>query len=330
MLTRRVLGRPALGSRAARGRRLVVRIGAVAAVMLGVVVVVPGPSNAGGGVSCPREIPWCTVTGTGGGGTGGSGGGGNGGGGGGSGCTYGGTPVACFQPGLGYYDSSDQCYYLREQPQPARGNPIWAGHNPADGAFYRVTCFNGPPPWGAGQGDTVEKWIGIPAGGMTPRQVALEALASIRLDGPAIHMAPSTNQNAVGGLVGLPVWMWTSKTPHRWGPIGATATDGGLTVTISAKVTKIVWHMGDGGKPVVCTTPGTPYRVSDGAHPSPDCGYKYTKPSYAVAGGRYPITAVASWAITYQAGGNGAGGVIHRTRKSSASVRINQQQVVVK
>ncbi len=281
------------------------------------------PSAAGGTGSCPPEIPWCTVTGTGGGG-GGTGGGG-GGGGGSTGCSYEGHDVACFEPGLGYYNSSNQCYYLREDPQPAADSPVWGTHDPTKGAFYEVTCFSGPPPWGSGEVGAVEEWIARPATGPTPAELAADALAKIRLDGAAIHMAPTPG--GVGGLVGLPVWMWTTVSIHTWGPIHSSATSGALTVNITAKAAKIVWNMGD-GHTVTCYSPGDAYVAADGGAASGDCGYRYTKPSYAKANGKYAITATTTWTVTWVGGGDG--GVITTTRTSNTTVRINEQQVVVK
>jgi hypothetical protein len=305
-------------------RHLIARLAATALLAAGLVVTLNAAATADGGGSCPREIPWCTVTGN------GNGGHGHGGGGGGStstGCYYKGLVVECYQPGLGYYNSSDHCYYNRLDPQPAADDPIWAAHDPAKGGFYEISCFDGPPPWGGASFGAVEKWIATP-GGPSPRQLALRALAKIRLDGALIHMAPTTSTKGVGGLVGLPVWMWTTVNAHTWGPITSSASSGALTVRIVAKASEIVWTMGDGGKPVVCTQPGDAYAASDGGNASGDCGYTYIKPSYNQTNGRYVITATTTWNVTWQGGGDG--GVITTTRTSRASVRINEQQVVVK
>lgn len=282
-----------------------------------------GPAYADGSGSCPPEIPWCTVVG----GAPGTGGGGGSGGspGGSTGCAYHGQPVACYDPVLGYYHNSDACYYWRLNPQPAPGDPVWVGHTPGTGAFYRVTCTDGPPPWGSGSETASQVWVPIPATGPTPEQLALDALSRIRLDGPAIHMAPSST--GVGGLVGLPVWMWTTVGAHTWGPISSSASSGALTVDITAHADRIVWDMGD-GHVVVCHNPGVAYRGSDGASASPECGYTYLKPSTHQRGGRYTITATTTWTVNWDGGGES--GVITVTRVSRSTVRINEQQVVVR
>jgi hypothetical protein len=308
-------------------RHLIARLAAVALLAGSLIVTLDLPATAAGGGSCPREIPWCTVTGTGAGSGGGGGGHGGGGGGASTGCYYKGQVVECYQPGLGYYNSTNQCYYNRLDPQPAADDPIWKNHDPTKGGFYEVTCFDGPPPWGQASFGGATEWIATPAGGISPRQLALEAITRVRLDGATIRMAPSTDPKDVGGLVGLPVWMWTAVTGHTWGPIGASARSGGLVVRIEAKAAKIVWNMGDGSH-VTCTQPGQAYAASDGGNASSDCGYVYTKPSFNQAGGRYTVPATTTWKVTWQGGGDG--GIIVTRRTSQASVRINEQQVVVK
>ena len=301
------------------------RLLAVGVLVTGLFVALGGqPALAG--ASCPVEIPWCIVTG-GSGDPGGTTGGGDDGGGGG-GCYYKSHPVACFEPSLGYYNMKDKCYYMRLDPQPPASDPLWGSHSPADGAIYRVSCFNAPPPWGSAAIDPFDEFIAAGAGGPTPAQLAAQALAAIRLDGPAIQMAPTLAKNGVGGLVGLPVWMWTTVNEHTWGPIGNNASSGAVTVTITANAAKIVWHMGDGGKAVTCTQPGEVYSPADGGRASSNCGYMYTKSSFAKPGHKYTIRATTFWTVNWVGGGQN--GTIHTSRTSTASVRINEQQVVVK
>src|SRR5205823_6408577 len=87
------------------------------------------------------------------------------------------------------------------------------------------------------------------------------------------------------GLVGLPVWLWTTVTPETWGPISITAAVPGLAVTATARVSRFSFAMGDGhmvyctvagamvdSSPSAAASPGTPYLQSYGNTASPTCG----------------------------------------------------------
>ncbi len=306
------------------------RLAAAAVMVCGVAFAVGIPAGArAAGPPCWDETPWCTVTGTGGGGSGG--GGGTGGGtGGSSDCVYtlpSGVSyrVACFVGGIGYFNVSNGCYYLRLDPQPPLTDPVYDGHTPGTGAVYRITCTDGPPPWGLGSETVGEYWLDKPAGPVNPIDLEFLALAKIRLDPADIHSAPSSV--GVGGLVGLPVWLWTPRTPNTWGPLGASQTSGTVTVTISAKAEKIVWNMGDGHL-VTCKNPGAAFRSSTPAGAKPACGYRYLTSSRDESGGRFTVTATTTWRVTWA--GGGGNGVITVIRVAGTSLRINEAQVVVK
>ncbi|MDQ1249791.1 MAG: hypothetical protein QG597_4167, partial [Actinomycetota bacterium] len=142
------------------------------------------------------------------------------------------------------------------------------------------------------------------------------------LRGAQIRMAPPAD--AVG-LVHVPVWMWTPVTSQTWGPISATASVPGLSVTATATATKIVWSMGD-GHTVTCTGAGTPYRAALGAARSPTCGHVYEHSSAGAPGGRFQVVATTTWRITWSGGGQN--GALTTTRTSSTAVRIGELQVV--
>lgn len=214
-------------------------------------------------------------------------------------CQYGGQVVACSNQ-YGEFDPDDGCYYMEMQPPPPAGDPYWQGHKPGDGAVYLRTCSN------QAGGDSVEIYLqNAPAVAKTPGEVAAEALAEIHLARPVVHTAPDAAKGTA--LVGAPIWLWidSARLPsgaYPWsdGKIVATKTDTGISVTASVWPTGITWDMGDGGL-AHCTSgsPGTPYTASDGAAPSPTCGYTYTQPS-AKAPGAYAITATTTWHVHWE------------------------------
>jgi hypothetical protein len=145
----------------------------------------------------------------------------------------------------------------------------------------------------------------------------------LRLEGPDIGRAPQAGRP---GLVGLPVWLWTTRTPRTWGPVSATASVPGLSVTATARAQRIVWSMGDGHS-VTCTRPGTPYRESLGGRRSPDCGYVYTQPSTTEPDGTYRVTGTTTWRVVWAGGGDS--GAITLTRSSTTTVEIGELQVLI-
>lgn len=153
----------------------------------------------------------------------------------------------------------------------------------------------------------------------TPAELAAAALATLDLPTPKIGSAPCTGPDCMGA-VGVPVWLWTQP----WTPKTTTAAVRGTKITATAKVAKVTWSMGDGGT-VTCKSPGTPYRGSYGFEESPDCGYMYTKTSADMPGMRYPVSATATWNVTWA--GDETGSTTTTTR-ATVQVMVGEYQVL--
>ncbi|MFD5425615.1 ATP/GTP-binding protein [Streptomyces sp. NPDC127084] len=233
-------------------------------------------------------------------------------------CFIRGVEAACYDPDWGYYMNG--CYYRLATPQPPATDPAWAGHKPGDGAIYDATCVT------AAGVQTNQGWLQNPppgAGtGPTPAELAQQALAKMTLLGPDIGIAPKTGGK---GVVGMPVWMWANDTPNHWGPVTASATAGAVTVNATAKVSKVVWSMGD-GTTVTCTGAGTPYQAAFGKKTSPDCGHRYRAPSSTQPSGKFPVSATATWTIDWQGGGET--GQLTEIRDSDVAITVVEVQVL--
>lgn len=156
----------------------------------------------------------------------------------------------------------------------------------------------------------------------SPAQVAAIARAQLTIPKPTIGSAPCTAANCKGA-VGVPVWLWTD--PAMFKPTTQTATEGGVSVTVTAAATGVTWDMGDGQR-VTCDGPGTKYDLRFGFTSSPTCGYKYVQNSLRRPGGRFPLTATASWAITFSGDFVGNDTV---TTTSTVNVAIGEVQAIV-
>lgn len=150
----------------------------------------------------------------------------------------------------------------------------------------------------------------------TPGEVADDARKLLPLPAPVIGIVPEPGSDRMG-LVGMPVYLWTQD--QTWGTASRTATAGPISVTATARVSRVVWDMGNGDK-VTCTTPGTPYQSSFQANSSPDCGYKYVVP------GEFDVTATATYSIAWH---GATSGTDVESRSSSVRIRVGEMQAIV-
>jgi hypothetical protein len=231
-------------------------------------------------------------------------------------------PVPC-RTQFGYWSNAYHCYLRAARPQPPAGDPSWRGHDPVEGTVYE--CFqpqtsmfiyvwsrNPPPPAGTGP---------------TPRQVAQLAVEQMSLSAIDIGLAPEPGPDSVG-LVGMPVWMWVDHpNRHTYGPITATASVGGTTISATAKVLQVTWDMGDGAE-VICDTKGTPYKPSYGRTTSPDCGHVYMKSSGDDPDGKFTVTATSDWVVTWSGAGQ-TGTIRLGGLTRSTQITIGEAQVLV-
>ncbi|MFD7780508.1 ATP/GTP-binding protein, partial [Streptomyces sp. NPDC059753] len=164
--------------------------------------------------------------------------------------------VPCTLDGLGSWSNAHNCYFKAADPQPPAGDPAREGHAADDGAVYNAYCPNNP--------NMQSMWFAQPPNGaaaaVDPKVLALQAVKKMTLLGPDIGIAPKPGGK---GVVGMPVWMWANDAPNAWGPVVASASAGAVTVTATAKVSKVAWSMGDGSK-VVCNGRGTAYKAAFG------------------------------------------------------------------
>lgn len=227
--------------------------------------------------------------------------------------------VPCEDSELGSF--SGGCYYKKADPQPPAGDPAWQGHQPGDGGIYQRSCPFGVP----GNGVLAEGfvWMAQPpaAAAVDPAVLARQAVDKMELKGPDIASPRAAGKYTVG----VPMWMWVNRSATTYGPNTASASAGGVTVTATAKVSKIVWAMGD-GVPVTCPGPGTAYTASADMAESPTCGHTYTRASAFRAGNKYTVTATSTWTINWQGGGQS--GQLTETRQSQTQVAIGELQVV--
>ncbi|MGP4083867.1 hypothetical protein [Streptomyces sp. KR55] len=192
-----------------------------------------------------------------------------------------------------------------------------------DGAWYVYRCEAGgvrdayyrPPVWIP---DAQNPGGGGPQ--VDPAALAEQARDQLRLPSPKIETNPVDDQ-----LVNLPTWLWLDR--DDWGPVSATASVPGVSVTATARPTTVVWAMGDGSS-VTCKGPGTPYAA--GGNPkssSPDCGHTYRSSLADRPNQAYAVSATVHWTVTW-AGAGESGTFPDLTTTSTAAFRVAESQAL--
>lgn len=241
------------------------------------------------------------------------------GGGGGPACVWhGGRPVPCTDPFYGTWSNGLMCYLNRLEPQPPPSDDIWNGNYP-QGAIYQCT----DP---AGTGNPIIWLPQPPEVAMSPEQAAQIVVRRMDLRAADIGIVPEDEPGRIGA-VGAPVYMWTTPGPATFGPQILTGSAGGVTITATAKVDRVVWAMGDGAS-VTCRTPGTVYEDRFGFRDSPDCGHRYTRTSAGKPGNAYPVSATSFWVVDWT-GPGGSAGQITLDLVSSTSIVVGELQALV-
>lgn len=195
-------------------------------------------------------------------------------------------------------------------PKPSRGAGAWyvwqcSGTGVRD-ALYR------PPVW-------IPEGPGGEGPGPSPAALARRAREQLQLPAPNIETSPSGDQ-----LVRVPTWLWLED----WEPVSATASVPGVSVTATARPTKVEWTMGD-GTTVECSGPGTPYRAAEEApsSPSPDCGHTYTSSSAGEPREAYPVSVRVQWSVRWSGAGQ-SGTFPGLSTETSTSFRVLESQAL--
>lgn len=159
---------------------------------------------------------------------------------------------------------------------------------------------------------------------LAPVDVAYVALARLKLHAakPMVGPSPSDNEWKMAA-VGYPLWLWAEGNAH---PAPVSDSVAGLYVSLEAKLSKVVFDMGDGST-VICHGTGTKWGpwVRPG-QASPTCGHTYTKPS--LPKGEYTITATTYWKVAWDV--TGQTGEIPFVQSATTSIPVGELQVLVR
>jgi hypothetical protein len=244
----------------------------------------------------------------------------------------GGSPSPAADPGSGSAVSSGECSWRDASWLPPTAD-AWGGNDPAAGTLLVNIC-NGP-----------ERFLfvpnaapGAPAAAAPPPPpppdpavLAQQAYGELTLPKPAAKRSPdegnSDPQN--GGLSYTWINLWTYVWVGEWQSLARTVDLRGVSATVTATPTALVFDPGDGAAPVTCEGPGRPWTAADGSSPpsAGGCGYMYR----AVTPNG-PLTATTSirWSVAWTSNVGAAGTFPVLTSQSASSFLVEQIQVVTR
>ena len=227
--------------------------------------------------------------------------------------------------------SSGECAWRDASGLPPTSS-AWGGNDPAAGTLLVNTC-NGPAQYlfvpNAATGAAAPPPPPPPP--PDPAVLAQQAYGELTLPDPVAKRSPDENNSdpQYGGLpyTWINLWTWTWQTD--WQSRARTVELRGVSATVTATPTALVFDPGDAAAPVTCDGPGRPWTPADGSDPpsAGGCGYMYR----AVTPNG-PLTATTSirWSVTWTSN-VGAGGTFPvLTTQSASSFLVEQIQVVIK
>ncbi|HET7486519.1 MAG TPA: hypothetical protein VFJ85_01225 [Acidimicrobiales bacterium] len=138
---------------------------------------------------------------------------------------------------------------------------------------------------------------------------------------PGIRTSPPTGADQ---LVNLPTWMWL----ENWAPASATATEGGLTVTVTATPKRVVWRMG-AGDPVVCGAGRAWNPALREEQQSSDCTFTYRASSANQPDLMYRASATMVFDISWSATNGESGSLGQASTTTDFRMRVAEGQALV-
>lgn len=186
-----------------------------------------------------------------------------------------------------------------------------------DGELW--TFVGGDIDWEQYDGDPPPAKAKVPS--ISPGMAGRMAAARLVMHPASVGLGPDPQDNEYKMIpVGFPIWLWADGGDT--GTSSSSESVAGLNVSLTARMTKINWSMGDGTS-FTCEK-GTAYKKGAvvPATPSPDCGHRYEQV------GDYTITATTHWSIDWSAGGQS--GSIPFSMSRSRDITIGELQVVVR
>lgn len=165
-----------------------------------------------------------------------------------------------------------------------------------------------------------------------PAVLAAQAIGQLRVPPPSVGVSPDPDWLAVN--------FWTWLYTNDPGPVSTTVELRGVSVTATASLSQVTWVMGEpvslknanaGISQVTCDGPGVAPPANPRYDQPPPCGYMYKfRSTKERTGGteRWPVTATATWAVTWTSNTGASGADQLQSTSSTALVRVGEYRTV--
>jgi hypothetical protein len=171
-------------------------------------------------------------------------------------------------------------------------------------------------------------WVapGDEPGPPTPAQLAATAIGQMALARADVHTAPAA---PAASYVGVENWLWLPAT--QWSTLTKSVSAGATTVTVTAAPSEVFWDVGPAT--ISCVGPGRAWAAAMSETEATTCGYTYTQDSTSEEDGRFTISAVIRYHVTWVCSGtcSTAGddlGLVDAPA-GTGTLRVLQRQTVV-
>ena len=168
----------------------------------------------------------------------------------------------------------------------------------------------------------VDGWFLIPEGGLVdPRQLAVDALASVSIPAPVVRTSPAADGRL---FVQVPTWLWLERS--WWQPYEATARAGRVWSTVRAIPVASTWSVGD-GRTVSCRGPGSEWQPG-AREDAASCTHIYRVSSAGSAGGTFKLEATVTFEVSWSSNASDGGALPAITRTSTVDVEVGEIQAI--
>lgn len=119
-----------------------------------------------------------------------------------------------------------------------------------------------------------------------------------KLPAPDVSTAPRADM----GVVNVGTWFWVSRAVWKpWSVTASVATPAGpVTVTTTARPSRLVLDPGDGSRPVACSGPGLAWTPAFGDRTPTSCMHVWRNASTAAPAGVYRAKLTIVWKVTWR------------------------------